>query len=450
MVDAEPPYSGATYPGYGSRPYRAYVLFALLAVYTFNFIDRVLLGVLQEAIKRDIGVSDFQLGLLGGPAFAIFQTLMGIPIARHAERRNRITIVAIGAAVWSAMTALCGFAGNIVQLAAARIGVGIGEAACTPPSHSVISDYFPASRRASALSIWGLGVPIGTTIAALGGGWFAAHMDWRVAFWMLGAPGLLIALCLKLTVREPPRSGPPIETPTFGETLATLLRKPTFWHVSLGAALVSFVGYSTGQFLVSHFIRSYGLGIEQASYAFAAIAGISAGAGTFLGGFLCDRLSHRYPRIHGWLPALGILVAAPLYLLSFSQQEFAPAFALLMAAPLFSYFFLGPTLANIQSIAPPRMRATAIALVILIINLIGYALGPPSIGALSDHFANQSLGALGLSTASCEADQTLASACAPGLARGLRSAMTVISCVLFWPVLHFWFAGRTLLKDRVA
>lgn len=440
--------AASAYPGYGGKSYRAYVLGALLVVFTFNFIDRILLGVVQESIKHDLGVSDFQLGLLGGPFFAILYTLAGVPIARYAERGNRITIVAIGAAVWSVMTAACGFAGNFLQLAAARIGVGIGEAACTPPAHSVISDYFPAARRASALSIYSLGIPIGTMLAAAGGGWLAANVDWRAAFWLLGAPGLLVALALKLTVREPPRSGAASEAPSFGETLVTLARKPSFWHIAIAGALMAFVGYSTAQFLVSYIVRTYGLGIEQASYAFAAIAGFAVAIGTFSGGFLCDRLSHRHPRVYAWLPMIGVLVAAPLYLLAFAQNNFWAGFAILMVAPIFHYLYLGPGFAVFQSIAPPRMRATATALLLLIINLIGYGLGPPAMGALSDYFANAELSGLGLSLAACKLDGA-AAACAPAIAHGLRAAMVLIVCVLFWPALHFWLAGRTLLKDRV-
>jgi predicted MFS family arabinose efflux permease len=440
--------TAVSYPGYGAKNYRAYVLGALLVVYTFNFIDRILLGVLQESIKHDLHVDDFQLGLLGGPAFAILYTLMGVPIARYAERHNRISIIAMGAAVWSLMTAACGFAGSFLQLAAARIGVGIGEAACTPPSHSVISDYFPASRRASALSIWALGIPIGTMMAAVGGGWLAQNMDWRAAFWLLGAPGLLVALGLRLTVREPPRSGPEITTPSFSETLATLTRKPSFWHIAIAGALMAFVGYSTAQFLVSYLVRNYGLGIAEASYAFGAIAGFAVAIGTFAGGFISDRLSHQYPRVYAWLPMLGVLIAAPLYLLAFYQTSFWAGFAILMVAPIFHYLYLGPGFAVVQSIAPPRMRATGTALLILIINLIGYGLGPPTMGALSDYFANADLAPAGLSVAACRLDAA-AAACAPAIAHGLKTAMMCVVSILFWPALHFWLAGRTLLKDRV-
>jgi predicted MFS family arabinose efflux permease len=444
MSDATAPFQG-----YGAKPYRAYVLGALLVIYTFNFIDRILLGIVQEAIKRDLHVTDFQLGLLGGTAFAVLYSLLGVPIARYAERHNRISIIAAGAAVWSLMTALCGSAANFAQLTLARIGVGIGEAACTPPSHSVISDYFPASRRASALSIWSLGIPIGTMLAAVGGGWLVENVNWRTAFWLLGAPGVLAALVLKLTVREPPRAGPQIEAPSFGDTLKTLAAKRSFWHIAIAGALMSFVGYSTAQFLGSFMVRSFGLSYAEASYAFGAIAGISTASGTFLGGFLCDRLSHRHPRVYAWLPMCGVLIAAVLYLIAFLQPEFWGWFAILMIAPMFHYMYLGPGFAVVQSIAPPRMRATGTAVLLLIINLIGYGLGPPVMGALSDYFANAELAPLGLSADACKLDGA-AAACAPALANGLRYAMLCVVAVLFWPALHFWLAGRTLIQDRVS
>ncbi len=452
MTDAAP-----AYPGHGSKTYRAYVLGALLVVYTFNFIDRILLGVVQDAIGTDLGIGDFELGLLGGPAFAILYTLMGIPIARYAERHNRITIVALGAALWSAMTAACGLAANLLQLTLARIGVGIGEAACTPPSHSVISDYFPANRRASALSIWGLGIPIGTMLAAVGGGWLVTYVDWRAAFLLLGAPGLAVAVLFKLTVREPPRASAAPTAPSLMETVRTIAAKRSFWHMAAGGALMAFVGYSTSQFLVAYIARNFlELGPTlasrylPASYALGAIAGFAVAMGTFLGGFVSDRLSHRHPRVYSWLPTIGVLLALPLYLLSFWQTSFWPAFAVLMVAPIFHYLYLGPGFAVVQSIAPPRMRATATAVLLLIVNLVGYGLGPPTMGALSDYFANSELAALGLSVAVCKADGvSAAAACAPALAHGLKTAMMCVVSILFWPALHFWLAGRTLLKDRV-
>lgn len=449
MTDTASP----AHTGYGSKSYRAYVLAVLVIIYTFNFIDRLLISIVQEPIKEEFGVSNFMLGLLGGPAFAILYTLLGIPIARIAERANRINIVAIGAAVWSIMTAACGLAANFAQLALARIGVGIGEAACVPPSHSAISDYFPPERRATALAIFSLGIPFGSALAAVGGGWLVANFDWRTAFLMLGLPGVAAALLLKLTVKEPPRVATQVKAPSFGETVRSIAGKASFWHVAFGGALISFVGYGSSQFLVSHIVRNYDLGatlpeeVANASYAFGVIAGVSTGLGTFLGGFLADRLAGRHPRVLSWLPALGMAFAIPLYALSFLQTEFIWAFVFLLLAPIAHYLYLGPMYAVTQGVASPRTRATATAFLLLIVNLIGYGLGPPFVGLANDWFAETILREGGLSMAACASPEN-AAACAAAQASGLRYALIVLLAFLAWAGVHFLLVGRTLLKDR--
>lgn len=451
MTDTTAP----VFEGHGAKSYRAYALLALTIIYTFNFVDRSLVGVTQEPLKQDLNISDFQLGLLGGPVFAILYTLLGVPIARLAERRNRISIIAIGAAAWSVMTAACGFAANYMQLVLARIGVGIGEAACTPPSQSVISDYFPSARRATALSIYALGIPVGTMVSALGGGWLVGHYGWRAAFWALGLPGLIAALLLKLTVREPPRSGAATDAPSFSATLAELARKRSFWHMAIAAALMSFVGYATAQFLVSYLVRTYELGptrdaeVAVAGGALGIVAGVSVAIGTFFGGFLTDRLQKRFPSASCWLPGVGIAVALPIYLLSFSAPTFNDAFRFLLVAPIFHYLYLGPMYAVSQSVVPPRMRATTAALLILIVNLIGYTFGPPTLGAISDYFAGRELATLDLTLSACSAAHA-PTACAAPLAHGIRYAMITVVCVMVWPMIHFFLASRSYQKDRVS
>jgi predicted MFS family arabinose efflux permease len=482
MTDAAAP----AFSGFASKNYRAYVLGVLVVIYTFNFIDRILIGIVGEKIKEDLNIGDLELGLLGGTFFALLYSLLGVPIARYAERANRISIVAIGAALWSAMTVACGVAQNFAQLALARVGVGIGEAACVPPSHSLISDYFPAERRASALAVFALGVPIGSMMAAVGGGWLVQNVDWRAAFWLLGAPGIALAVALKLTVREPPRSGVAQQAPKFGEALKALAGKSSFWHAAFGGALVSFFGYSTAQFTVSFFVRVHGLEIAPASYAFGAIAGIAVALGTFLGGFLGDRLSHRHPRVLAWLPALGVALALPAYFLGYIQSDFTVALVFFMFASVLHYLYLGPIFAVAQGVAEPRVRATASAIMVLILNLIGYGLGPATAGALSDMFANQALAPQGLSAGACAqmiaeargmplpnsdywgafmswiggqpapAPQRYAipegadiSSCAAAGASGLRQAMMVMASALAWAAVHFVLAGRTLVRDRV-
>lgn len=466
------------FEGHGTKSYRAYALLMLTVVYTFNFVDRGLIGITQEPLKHDLGVDDFQLGLLGGPAFAILYTLLGVPIARMAERSNRITIITVGAAIWSFMTAACGLAGNYTQLVIARIGVGIGEAACTPPSQSVITDYFPSARRATAIAIYSLGIPIGTMISAYvgsqlvahGGEWFAwlepffralgLHNNiegggpvagWRTVFLTLGLPGLIAALILQATVKEPPRSGVATQAPSFSATLRAIGGKASFWHIAVAGALMSFVGYSTSQFLVSYSVRNYGVTIQQAAGALAIVAGVSVAIGTFSGGFLSDRMQRRFPTIAAWLPGVGIMVALPVYLLAFTAADFNTAFMFLLIAPVFHYLYLGPMYAVCQSIVEPRMRATTVAILLLIVNLIGYGLGPPTLGLLSDILANRELTSAALTVALCKTPGVEHPvACAPALAHGLRYAMMGVTCLLAWPMIHFFLAARTYLKDRVS
>jgi len=472
MSDAAAP----AFQGYGTKNYRAYVLGALLVVYTFNFIDRVVIGIIGEPIKDEFGLTYFQLGLLGGPMFAVLYTLLGIPIARLAERANRMTILSVCLALWSAMTAACGLATNFIQLCAARIGVSIGEAGCTPPANSVISDYFPAERRATALSIYALGIPIGSMIAAVGGAWIAENVGWREAFIWLGVPGVALAIIVKLTVKEPPRTTAATDSPSFVSALAVLAKKPTFWHIAFGSALASFVGYGVGQFLTNFMIRIHGFSLFEAGSIIGAVLGLCAAIGTFSSGFLADRISRRHPNALAWLPALGFAIATPLYLLAFVLPNVWLALPSLMIAAITHYFYLGPMYAVTQGVVAPRMRATAVAVLLFIVNLIGYALGPPVIGAIADAFTNNLLAPVALNVDMCEQLRLAAqgkefhrydlfgaeipvappppgadaSACNPAIGKGLRWAMMIGVCIYLWAGLHFLFSARTMKRDWVA
>ena len=451
MTDATAP----AFTGFGTKSYRAYVLGALLVVYTFNFIDRVIVGILGEPIKIEFGLSDTELGLLGGTAFAILYTLLGIPIARLAERMNRVTILSVCVGLWSLMTAACGLAVNYATLFMARVGVSIGEAGCTPPANSLISDYFPADRRASALSIYALGIPIGSMIAAVGGGWIATNVGWREAFTWLGIPGLLLAIIFKLTVKEPPRAAAADAAPRVGAAVAALAKKTTFWHVAFGSALASFVGYGVGQYLTNFMIRSHGFNLFEAATQVGVILGLCAAIGTFSSGFLADRMSKRHPNALAWLPALGFVIATPLYVLAFILPNIWLAMPALMVAAITHYFYLGPMYAVTQGVVLPRMRATAVAVLLFIVNLIGLGLGPPAIGALSDFRANTQLSPFNLTTEMCAAPATRADAtagpqCATGVSNGLRWAMMIGVLGYLWAALHFLLSARTLRRDWVA
>lgn len=437
--------------GFGTKSYRAYVLGALLVVYTFNFIDRVVIGIIQEPIKTEFGLTDFQLGLLGGPAFAFLYTFLGIPVARLAERSNRMTVLAVCLGIWSAMTAACGFASNYAMLFAARVGVSVGEAGCTPPANSVLSDYFPADRRATALSIYALGIPIGSMIAAVGGGWIASHVGWREAFIWLGVPGVLLAIIVKLTVREPPRSAPKTETPSFFAAFGVLAKKPTFWHVAFGSALASFVGYGVGQYLTSFMMRTHGFSLFEAATIIGVVLGLCAAIGTFTSGFLADRIAKRHPNALSWLPALGFSIATPLYLASFVLPNIWLALPALMTAAICHYFYLGPMYAVTQGVVAPRMRATAVAVLLFVVNLIGYGMGPPAIGALSDFIANGQLAPFHLTTDVCATPAMRGDAhCVTSAEIGLRWAMMIGVCGYLWAGLHFLLSARTLRRDWVA
>ena len=452
------PAQAGAFDGYGTPGYRSYVLTALVVVYTINFIDRVLVGVLNEPIKEAFGVSDAMMGWLGGPAFAILYTFLGIPIARLAERANRVTIISVATATWSAATAACGLAANYWQLLIARLFVSVGEAGCSPPAHSLIADYFPVNRRGTALSIYALGIPIGTMFAAVAGGWIAQEMDWRYAFFLLGLPGVIIAIVVKLTLREPPRNVPAdgkTETPGLGEALRTLARKRTFWCIALGGAVSSFVGYGIGQFLSSYFIRTHGLGVRDAAMIFGVVGGLASVFGTFFGGWLADRVSSRTKKWFLWIPAIAFAIASPLYAIGLNIEDLWMAVTLLMIPAALNSIWLGPAFAMNQNLAPPRMRATASALLLFLLNIIGYGLGPPSVGYLSDFLMGRAFAEAGTGLAYAEACRgasavaSLADACAAARADGLLLALTLTVAIGYAvAALLFWF-GSTRVEDEI-
>lgn len=438
------------FAGHGSKGYRAFVLGMLLLVYTFNFIDRVAIDILQEPIKHEFGLVDAQLGLLKGLAFAFLYTLIGIPVARLAERANRVTILSVCVGLWSVFTAACGVAGSFVQLVAARVGVGIGEAGCTPPAQSVIADYFPAERRATALSIYSMGIHFGSMIAAIGGAWIATEYGWRFTFLALGLPGLLLALLVKITVREPPRSSP-AAAPSFGQTLNVLLKKPAFWHMAMGGAITSFVGYGVGGFLIPFLMRVHHLPLLQASQFSGVLLGTFAAFGTFFSGFLADRIARRHPNALAWLPALGLMIALPLFLGAYQLSSLWMAAIPLCVGVVGQYFYLGPMYTVASSVAPANMRATAVAILLFVVNMIGYALGPPFVGYMSDMMADRALTGAGLSVDLCRHPaEAQAALCAAGQAQGLQQAMMIGVCFFAWAAVHYLMVGRTLQRDRVS
>jgi len=429
--------------GQGTRFYRNYVLLALLAIYIFDVIDRILFALVQEDIKADLLISDFQLGLLGG----LLYSFSGLPIAYWADRGNRVTIVTLGIAFWSFATAACGYAQNFVQLLGLRTLVGVGEAACLPPSHSLISDYFPVKQRGSALAVYGLAIPIGAMIASVAGGWITAHFGWRQAFFVLGVPGLVLALFVKLTVREPVRvaqaqAGNPLVS------LKRLLAKPTFRHVAFAGALMGLYLYSINQFLVSFIVRRYAVPLDVAAMIYGLVVTLAIGAGIFLGGFVSDRLNLREPRAVLWLPVFGCVVGTPMFLLGFSQASLWPMVVFVSLAMMLVYLYMSPMFTVTQLVAGPELRASASALSLLISTLIGYGMGPPLVGWIADRVRAGVLDQAHVSSALCDANPQMA-ACAAAGAHGLQIALMVTTAALLWAAVHFLIAGRSLSKDRV-
>jgi len=371
--------------------YRWTVLVILTLVYTFNFIDRQILVILQEPIKLELGLSDAQLGLLTGFSFALVYVTAGIPIAWLADRSNRRNIVAASLAFWSAMTALSGLVQNFGQLLAARLGVGIGEAGGSPPSHSMISDYFPPQNRGTALSFYSMGIYVGILFGYAAGGWIAENFGWRTAFFLVGIPGIAYALLVLWVVKEPRRGrwdegGTPPKS-SFKQTWDCLRQRPTFWWISIGCAFSAFISYGNGNFMPSFLIRSHGMSLTEVGLALGLIAGISGAIGTFLGGFLADKLGVRDARWYLWIPMLGGLGSLlPAYYTLLGDNK-TLIIAAMVPSQILSTLYLGPCIATCHNLVSPGMRAMASAILFFVLNMIGLGLGPLTVGLLSDTFA---------------------------------------------------------------
>ena len=408
---------------------RTTALALLFLVSFFNYMDRYMLAVLLPAIKADLQLSDTEIGFITGLAFTLFYVTMGIPIARLADRYNRKNIVAIALAVWSAMTAICGLAQNFVQLAIARIMVGVGEAGASPPSHSLIADLFPVEKRARALSIYALGAPVGILVGFMLGGWVTQLYGWRAALFTVGVPGILVALVVYRKLHEPARGAADglahkTEVQPFWFSLKTLMASPTFRHLSVATGLYTVVWLGVVQWLPSFFTRSFGLEIGAVGTWLALILSVSQIIGMLLGGWLADRFGAADLRWYVWVPSLAILVSTPMFLLTFLTQNPTVAFL-----SLFLPFMIGvmqgpPSFAVAQGLADVRMRAMAAALLLLITNLIGGGIGPQAVGIMSDYLA-----------AGYQQDS-------------LRYALLAISLVFgLWSSLHYFLAGKTIRRE---
>ena len=384
-------------------PHRNTVLGMLLVVYIFNFVDRQILSILAAPIQADLQLSDSEMGMLGGLAFALLYSTMAVPLAALADRTSRSWVIAVSLAAWSGFTALCGLAQNFWHIFLARVGVGIGEAGGVAPSYALIGDYFPSEKRATALSVYSLGIPIGSGLGVLMGGYIAATVNWRAAFFAVGLAGILIVPIFKVLVRDKIKrqaaadmaaglqaevqgQTPPAkpQQPSLKETAAVLARKRSFWFLSFGAAMSSMLGYGIAFWLPSLLMRSFGFDLVQASQFFGALLLIGGVAGVMAGGLLADRLGGRDRAFYSWLPGIGFFLGAPLFAAGISSNNAQLAFVLFLLPQALAYVWLGPVLSAIQHLVVPAARATASALFLLINNLIGLGGGIYALGALSD------------------------------------------------------------------
>jgi predicted MFS family arabinose efflux permease len=416
-----------------SPSYVRYAMWMLLFIYTLNFLDRQIVNILAEPIKQDLGLSDTQLGLLTGLAFAVVYTVLGIPIARYADKftTNRVGVIAVALAVWSGFTALCGLAGNFVHLLLARIGVGIGEAGCTPPAHSLITDKAPPDKRASALAFYSMGVPLGSLLGMALGGVMADVLGWRWAFILVGLPGVILAVIAWMTIKEPRRLGlvpPPAPGVTqigFKGALAELGKRRTYWLVCLGAAVISFLGYGQIAFFGSFYARVHGMQIGEIGLLLGLMIGSAGVLGTWIGGQIADAAAKRDTRAYMTVPAVALIAGGPFFIAAMLVNNPYLSMALLAIPTALNSLWYGPVYAAIQSLAGPRLRATAVAIMLFIVNMIGLGLGPLTIGAVSDYFATGA---------------------GMGAAEGLRQAILWTGLFGLIPVVLF-FVGRATIRD---
>ena len=412
--------------------YKHYVLGMLVVGYIFNTIDRGALGILVQPIKEALHVSDTAMGLLTGLAFSVFYSVMGVPIARLADRWKRVHILALAVGLWSIATTLCGAAFNYLSLFFLRSSTAIGEAGGTPPSHSLISDYFPISGRATALAIYAMAVPLGAALGNFVSGWSNVLFGWRATFALVGLPGLLVAVLIWLTVKEPPRGyadGPAArnkhtEAPPFFEVFRFLLTRRSFVHMCLAAALHAVVYYSGTAWNAAFFIRSHGMNTGVAG-TYLSIFALIAAMGSFAGGYLADKIStkkgdHRW---YMWVPAIACVVMVPFDLVAYLDPNLVivvPAFSIMI---VLAAVFFGPSFAVAQSVATVRMRAVSTSVLLFIQTIIGLTLGPLIVGQISDHLA-PTVGA-----------------------RSLGYGLAIIGFVNLWAAAHYFFGGRTYRED---
>jgi predicted MFS family arabinose efflux permease len=471
VTDATATAAEAAAPARLSEGYVRYALVMLLAIYTLNFVDRQIVAILGGQIKADLNIDDGLFGLLGGLAFALFYTVLGIPIARFAERGNRVGIIAVALAIWSGFTALCGMAANFWQLLAFRIGVGVGEAGCTPPAHSLISDYVPPEKRASALALYSMGVPIGSFAGFAIGALIATHFGWRAAFFAVGLPGVVLALIAWFTLKEPRKLGLVVQqasanSPSMSDALKELASRPTYIWVVLAATAISFVGYGHAYFVPLFLARVHHMPLLDIGLGLAFMTLFAGVLGTWLGGVIADWAAKRDKRIYMTLPAVAPLLGGPAFILaltwaqghalSFGGMTIGSGFvaiAMLAIPTALNSLWYGPVYATVQGLVHPRSRATAVAIMFFVLNLIALGFGPWAVGALSDFLAALHYGGPGFDAAALKAACPQAStdaACLAARATGVREAVLYSGGIGILATLCFFVARFSIRRDLEA
>ena len=423
MADA-----AATDQVYTNR-YRWFALIVLTLIYVMNFLDRQIMSILADDIIKEFDLTDTQMGLLTGFVFAMFYATLGMPIAMWADRSNRRNIIALALAIFSGMTALCGTATSFAQMALYRVGVGIGEAGSSPPSHSIISDLFPPEKRSSAMAIFSLGVPIGILLGFSIGGYVAENYGWRNAFYIVGIPGIVLALITRFVLKEPPRglsdakAGQEATAPKLADVFKLLFRRKTAFHLIMGATVTSFVGYGAVSWSAIFMIRSYGVDLTFVGFALALLFGLSGLVGNFGGGMLSDALRKRDIRWPCWVICIFTAISMPFSVAGYLSGDVYWALTFLIGPSLIGSLYLGPSLAMLHGVVPLRARALSSAIMFFILNMLGLGFGPTAVGMLSDFLA---------------ADYGQES---------IRYALMIFGFLQVWAIVHFYLASRHLEAD---
>jgi predicted MFS family arabinose efflux permease len=465
-------------PNQYSAAYKRVVVLLLMTAYTFNAMDRNIISIIASSMKLDLKLTDTQLGLLGGTAFAVLYAFGGMPIARLAERFSRVNIITAALFVWSTLSALCGAAAGYSQLLLLRAGVGVAEAGCSPPAHSLISDYFEASRRTSALSVYSCGTSLGYLLAAVAGGYVAQHWGWRAACAMVGLPGVLMAILIKVCIREPARGhseatiagGDRSVLPRFSmrsewrELTAvgkSLLMDRPVRHMVLGITIGGFAAYGSYAFVPPYFSRAFGLGYGTTGVIAGFAGGVAVGVGILAGGFIADAFAKYDARWYALIPALGGIIALPFYLFAVLQADWRVAACLLSIAGFFQYTSLGPTFGVVQNVVDRRRRATATAVLYICLNVFALGGGPLFTGWMIDRFAADGFPALEVApsardvsfralcpggVAAATANAAVKSACHSTLARATRRGILVTLLFFGWACLHYLLASAGIAK----